>query len=211
MVYCFHKLWTYRNYFDLQESFSARSARPRVDKGTAFVRNVGSVCRDAASHFRRKECSNAVSSVQCCTQNHAEVSQGAQNVPERKAHPSLPGRLLSNPTAVATAVPCGLPALPPVVLPCSLASSCLAAPHRIQKHVGHEPLKAQASCTVCFNEQKSAFVQAGLCEPERETERTAEGSCVVRICIICTARRTLLGRHIVGHPVVLYVNSVACH
>jgi len=85
----------------------------------------------------------------------------------------------------------------------------------MQKHLEHEPLKAQASCTVCFNEQKSAFAQAGYlllrCEPKKEKEQAAEENSLVRTCVISTAHRTLLGRHIVGHPVVLYVNSVACH
>lgn len=149
-----------------------------MDKGNTFVRNAWHCLpSDAALHSRRKECSNAVSFVQCCTQNHAEVSQGTQNVPVRNAHPTLPERLLCNPTTVATGLPCGLPL--------GIAAACgltVQSPHSMHRHLG------QASCTVCFTEQKSAFAQAGCLllryEPKREHERAAEENCLVRLCMI---------------------------
>ena len=158
----------------------------RVDKGATFVRNVGLgqfLPRDTAPHSRRKECSNAVFFVQCCTHNNAEVSQGAQNVPVRKTHPALPGRLLCNPTTVATAVPCGLQwVVPPVVLPCSLASSQLSCTtYMSDMNLSQRRLRAPSALT---NTNLSLPKQGIYCcvmslsgreggrEGERERERT---------------------------------------
>ena len=108
-----------------------------------------------------------------------------------------------------------------VVLPCSLSVKAAQLHHTENTGIsiaslGYEPVKAQRQLlqtaqTVRCNKQEATFTLTGYLilrfAPRREKEQSAEENALVRVFMNFTARRTLLGRHIVGHPVVPNVNS----